>query len=223
MVNPGYPDELFAAGIEGRAVITVTVLVDGTVDDCVVKSTDHDLFAEAALVAAKRWMFSPHLVNGQPVNQKVNIPFEFKLPGGLKSAIKLNHINRPFGRQVFKPFKPDIPIIRFRDLTPRMRPRALNLGVPAYPPELLGTGIRGTAVVKFFVDLDGQVINPQIIRADEPEFGIPAFFSVINSEFKPVPDRGQPIYVQAQRVIEFSEDMNSRSRRGARRHRNLEE
>jgi protein TonB len=75
-VDPVYPDSARRAGVTGTVVVQVLVGKDGHVEDAkVVRPVP--LLDQAALVAAKQWIFRPAVVNNQPVKVWVTIPMRF--------------------------------------------------------------------------------------------------------------------------------------------------
>jgi protein TonB len=79
-VKPPYPDIAIQAHVEGKVIVLVLVGRDGRVREAKVDENRHVLLLDAAaLEAARRWVFSPALVNGHPVATWTAIPFDFKL------------------------------------------------------------------------------------------------------------------------------------------------
>ena len=78
MPKPEYPDIAREAGIEGLVVVEAVVGKDGHVlRTVIVRSVP--LLDQAALDAARRWVFKPALTNGHPVAVRVMLPFKFSL------------------------------------------------------------------------------------------------------------------------------------------------
>ena len=79
-VTPEYPQMAREAGIEGLVLVRVLVGTNGRVLD-VRLSERHQipLLNEAALVAARKWVFTPGLANGRAVTCWTAIPFRFRL------------------------------------------------------------------------------------------------------------------------------------------------
>jgi TonB family protein len=73
---PVYPPAAKAARVVGAIVIEVTVDEAGRVVDARVKCGP-DIFAAAALEAARKWRFTPTLVNGVPLKVLGTITFNF--------------------------------------------------------------------------------------------------------------------------------------------------
>jgi protein TonB len=78
-VNPEYPPEARAKGLEGMVILKIVVEVDGTVGRIQLMKGDEP-FASAATAAVKQWRYQPALVEGQPtaVFRIVKIPFRLK-------------------------------------------------------------------------------------------------------------------------------------------------
>jgi TonB family protein len=80
-VEPPYPDLARKAGIEGRAIIKILIQENGQVGDVKVVECSHPNggFEEAAIAAAKEWVFSPAKKGGKPIAVWSNLTFKFKL------------------------------------------------------------------------------------------------------------------------------------------------
>lgn len=80
-VKPVYTAEAMRAKIQGVAIIECVVMPDGTVGDVqVVKSLDPNFgLDQEAVKAAKRWLFQPGTLKGQPVPVLVSIELTFTL------------------------------------------------------------------------------------------------------------------------------------------------
>lgn len=78
--TPEYPKALKKAGTKGEALLSIRITRTGAVLDPTVISTTDPAFGEAALVAVRLWRFLPKMENGNPVEMKVNLPFEFSPP-----------------------------------------------------------------------------------------------------------------------------------------------
>jgi len=79
-VTPDYPDFARQTMVEGRVVVLILIGRDGRVREARVDERQHvPLLDEAALEAAKKWVFSPAQVNGHAVSVWSAIPFSFRL------------------------------------------------------------------------------------------------------------------------------------------------
>ena len=81
-IGPVFPEALRARAVEGTVLAMVVVNADGTTDlpPFKVLKSDHPLFTEAVKNALATARFAPAIVNGKPVRQLWQLPFEFKTP-----------------------------------------------------------------------------------------------------------------------------------------------
>ncbi len=80
-VEPKYPDLALRAGLEGNVFVKVWVDKEGKVRKVVLLKSDAPIFEEAAMAAAKQWIFTPAVMQKGPVSVWVSIPFRFRLTG----------------------------------------------------------------------------------------------------------------------------------------------
>ncbi len=80
-VNPTYPDLALRAGIEGKVFVKIWVDKQGKPREVDIIKSDYEIFNEAALEAAKKFLFTPAYMNNGPVSVWVSLPFTFKLAG----------------------------------------------------------------------------------------------------------------------------------------------
>jgi periplasmic protein TonB len=79
-VKPDYPELALDAGVEGFVLVHALVGKDGRVMRVELdEKFASPLLNQAALEAAKRWVFKPAFVNGHPVPVWSDIPFRFVL------------------------------------------------------------------------------------------------------------------------------------------------
>jgi TonB family protein len=77
--TPVYPPMAVMAGIEGRVVIKMLVGKDGHVHEAAVESSQAECLNDAALEAARGYLFTPAYMNNGPVSVWITVPFSFKL------------------------------------------------------------------------------------------------------------------------------------------------
>ncbi len=77
---PPYPPIARAARASGAVLIQVLISEDGRVEDAQVQS-GHPLLRDAALQAAKQWVFRPTTLSGVPVKVQGVLTFNFTLEG----------------------------------------------------------------------------------------------------------------------------------------------
>ena len=78
-VQPKYPELAQRAGMEGSVYAKMWVDKEGKVKKVVVLKSDAEVFNDAAVEAAKQWVFTPALQQKKPVDVWVVVPFRFRL------------------------------------------------------------------------------------------------------------------------------------------------
>jgi protein TonB len=78
-VKPEYPELALRAGLEGKVWVKIWVDKDGKPREVVVLKSDAEIFNDAAIAAAKQFLFTPAYMNNGPVSVWVSVPFSFKL------------------------------------------------------------------------------------------------------------------------------------------------
>jgi protein TonB len=77
--TPEFPRLAMQANMEGSVTVKVLVNKEGRVKKTILVKSSHEMFSQPALDAAQKWVFTPALMNGNPVQVWVSIPFKFKL------------------------------------------------------------------------------------------------------------------------------------------------
>jgi periplasmic protein TonB len=80
-VVPKYPDLALRAGLEGNVFVKLWVDKEGKVRKVVILKSDAEIFNEAAIDAAKQFVFTPAVMQKGPVSVWVSFPFRFRLQG----------------------------------------------------------------------------------------------------------------------------------------------
>ena len=75
-----YPTRLLLRGIEGEAVVSFIIEMDGHVSSPKLLSTTHPDFGRATLRGARLMRFRPALLGGQPVRVRATMPVQWVLP-----------------------------------------------------------------------------------------------------------------------------------------------
>lgn len=77
-VNPVYPEGARAARIEGVVILEITIGKDGSVASARVLRSIPEL-DQAAIDAVLQWVYEPTLLNGEPIEVKLNVTINFTL------------------------------------------------------------------------------------------------------------------------------------------------
>jgi len=78
-VKPDYPEIAQRAGVEGTVWVKILVDKEGKAKKAIIMKSDAEIFNDAAIAAARQWVFTPALMNNGPVAVWAAIPFRFKL------------------------------------------------------------------------------------------------------------------------------------------------
>ena len=78
-VEPEYPQEARAKGLEGTVVLKVEISPEGDVTEATPVLGD-PAFGPAAIHAVKQWKYNPYLLNGRPVAIETSVSLSFQLP-----------------------------------------------------------------------------------------------------------------------------------------------
>ncbi len=76
---PRYPETARKAGLQGRVWVKIWIDKTGGVRKVVIQQSTAEIFEEAAIAAAKQFVFTPAVLNGAPTDVWVSIPFDFKI------------------------------------------------------------------------------------------------------------------------------------------------
>ena len=90
----------------------------------------------------------------------------------------------------------------FADSLDRL-PKVISQDEPEYPFSLRLHGNKGDVLISFYVDTDGSVFNPEVIKSSRPDFEAPAVESVLKWKFEPGIKNGQPVVTHMEVPIFF--------------------
>ena len=76
---PEYPELARRIALEGFVTVNVLITKEGKVKNALLLKSSDDVFSQPALDAARKWSFTPALMNGKPIAVWVSIPFRFRL------------------------------------------------------------------------------------------------------------------------------------------------
>jgi TonB family protein len=204
---PVYPEHLRRSRTEGFADIDFHVDQRGLVTEARVHRASHPEFGEAALAAVRSWQFEPGRRDGVEVSFWLRIPMVFRVE-------REHALERWAGREIFRQLESDP--VAAESLTDW--PQPARWVDPPYPRELRGSGIRGEVIVSFVVDVDGAVVNPEILKTTHQAFIVPALASIIVLRFAPQLDAsGQPVPVRMTVRLRFDERRQRAEERAASR------
>lgn len=199
-VNPVYPDALWKAGVEGKAVVQATISEDGEVAKIELVSADDPAFGESAIAAVKQWRFKPATEDGKPVVSNVRFPLVFTLPFEQKLNVKE-------GREVFK--KIEEPVVPQAELDHVLT--VLKAPVANWPGGLDLNPEDVQVLVNVVVDPEGNTYNPETGNDTPKVLLIPALTAAAEMKFGPPMKDGKPVFAEAEAIVVFVDTRASAS------------
>lgn len=200
-VEPVFPVQLRnSAIVEGHAHVQLLLSADGRLLETFVSAYSHPAFGEAVERAVQKWVFRPAAPAADSAQiQRHNLRFSFHREGMIVVQGNFEETIRSF----LKTPDPEssLEVCKLRDLD--AIPEAVNLVVPAYPPELKQQKVTGAATVSFFIDEAGHVRVPNVETATSAEFAKAALDAVRQWTFAPPLRKGAPTRVLAIQDFNF--------------------
>lgn len=85
-------------------------------------------------------------------------------------------------------------------------PKPIKRAQPVYPYNVAKAGLTGKVEVEFIIDTEGRVINPHVVRSNNPWFERPALDAILGWKFEPGRQGGKVVNVRATQSLEFQLD-----------------
>lgn len=194
-----YPPRLLQQGVrQGEARVRVSIDADGKLLDALVIYATRSEFADEALRVARQWRYRAALERGEFIGVVGDIDFEFRIEGTVGVA------RSAFGPKEEIPGNIDPHVYRAVSMN-RLDtiPKPLHVVPPSFPQDWSDRGIRGTALLEFFIDEEGRVRMPVVAQTDHPLLGGAALAAVQQWRFAPPMSGGRRVLVQAEQVFTF--------------------
>jgi TonB family protein len=153
-----YPREALRRGVNGQAVISCIVAIQGTLTDCVVVSEEPEGmdFGQAAIALTPQLLMRPARLAGQPVPSEVRIPIKWARMAGAIAPASSRGVASP---------------AMVWDQAPGYAEVAA-----AYPKKAAASKVGGRATLACAFEKDGRLVDCEVI-AEEPKsqgFGVAA-------------------------------------------------
>lgn len=191
-VKPEYTAAARQAGIQGTVELEAVLLANGVIGDVrVVKSLDkvHGL-DDAAVAAARKWLFKPGYAKDVAVPVLITLILEF----------------RPIAGEAPNPNRPPSP------MAPAMRPggrvtdpELLKERRPTYSESAMRQKIEGAVELEAIVGVDGSVTQVRVTKSLDNTYGLDqaAIDAARQWKFKPGTLEGTPVPVLITLILEF--------------------
>lgn len=186
--------------------LIVQLDVEGEVVDVVSLEAPHYDLLERAEKAARRGKYTPAETDGERVPSYLRVRVNFYDPGagidGANFQSGIDHIEAmvndmksdEFTYSLTKPSKLDSPL------------KMIRRGEVIVPADADGTRLGGACVIEFYVDRNGDVKIPRVIKTDGTEISKAAILSLQGSKFSPPTINDKPTVVKAQMPFSFKAD-----------------
>ena len=176
LAGPDYPEAAMDASLEGEVALDVLVGKDGLASR-VKGVTGPEVFRQAAVDAAKKYLWQPATFGGEPVSVWTSLRFPFRplrFVGESGDTIAVN-----------------------------TAPSALELPKVRYPESALKDSLEGVVFLSMLVAKDGRVKDAKVSKGEEP-FAQAAIDAAMESVWNPAISRGKPVSVWVAMPIRFT-------------------
>ena len=152
--------------------------------------------ATTAIIEAAK--FEPAASKGRPMATKMNFEFNFDpLSGDVSISSSVANILKKLrleGRQA--KFTSTKELDQKLKIVTRKSPVTPRLGAPGKT--------KGTAVIEFYIDEQGNTALPRVHKADHPGFGYAAVQAIAQWKFEPPIKDGKPVVVKVRVPVKFT-------------------
>jgi len=202
MENLKYPQTAMEEGIQGKVLVSFVIANEGSVVmPKIAKSVDPLLDAEALRVILSMPKWNPGKQKGKPVYTRYTFPVTFKLTGDevekQEPEEKAQNNNASdedddTGEEVFEtveqnPAFPGGEAAMMEWLRKTMK----------YPAIALENGIQGRVLVKFVINTDGSIVEPEVISPVHPLLDAESMRVVLSMpNWEPGMQKGKPVRVR---------------------------
>lgn len=185
-VDPAYPAQAMAAGIEGDVQVRVIVGIDGRVKSAIPIS-GNALLTAAAVDAVKQWTAQPYKTGAdEPVEVETTATVQFRLHPGSSAA------PAPTAEPV-QAVQPEVVWRPTAAASTSRPPVLLYKKEPEFPIQERAAGTQGTVVLSLTVDVTGKATNVQVTKSLSPLLDQNAVSAVSQWRFAPASQNGVPM------------------------------
>ena len=187
-VDPVYPQEAKAAGVQGVVVLHAVISNTGTIQALQVVSGPPEL-ATSAMEAVRQWKYKPYLLNGEPtaVETTININYTFgdttEQPEQSAATDAITGL-RKIGGSVSTP-------IMIYQVEPEMTQESKK------------ARLTGIVLLSLIVDTQGMPQNVHVLRGLDMGLDEKAVKAVKQYKFKPAMEDGKPVPVELNLEVNF--------------------
>jgi TonB family protein len=185
-INPEYPEEAKEQGIQGLEILQAQIDISGKVSNLESIKTTHSLLSQSAMVAIKKWKYTPGMVSAKPIQ----VPL----------TVLVNFILEKTSRQ------PVLGSVRYSIDSPWVR--LLKKAAPEYPVEALKQNIQGKVIIMAFVDKNGYIPHIKVFEG-HPLLAQAAVSAIKKWRFEPYLIKGMRQSILFTVTVVFNLEENS--------------
>lgn len=192
---PEFPTSMRKRGLDGEVVLKGVMTPEGKYEYIQVIKAAHPAFEKAAVSAMFGISIEPATLDGKPIPQVAQVPFNFLLTD--------------VGRYARPEVDPDRSAYYFPKALPEQydfAPVVRILSLPTYPYDLALDDQTGSAVVTVTIDATGEVRDAKVVEASQPAFGESLKAMIQNWKIEPALKNGRPISVQFKNKHRFNSE-----------------
>lgn len=198
-VEPRFPLALGLSPLaQGEARVSIRIDAMGQLTDLLVTGYTSEEFANEAVAALRQWRFEPARRNGEPIDFRINLSFQFSakrivtlMPLETPDALLRNAGVDPGVNLICSAGEIDHPLAVLRTVTP------VHPGLSAALPH-------GRAVLDFYVDGKGRARLPVVAETTHPAFADAALRALADWQFSVPTHQGHPVIVRMQQEFIFT-------------------
>lgn len=191
-----YPLNLLQDDKTGSAKVAVVIDPDGNVRQVQILEATHPEFGFATRGMMQSWEFAPATKEGKRTWAIFTLEQKFN-----RSAVGLE-VSKSASDILQKLKNRSTDIYASTDLD--SLPKALYQPIPAYPPLLFEEGVTDRVIAEFFIDEDGDVQLPNIVKSTNDELAWAALTAISRWHFEPPLHQGRPVVTRVRVPISFS-------------------
>ena len=196
-IDPVYPAQAMAAGVEGDVQLWVTIGIDGRVKRA--QPIDGNaILAAAAKAAVEQWIYTPKTMgNGEPMEVETTVRIPFRLhPDSPAQPLPTMALAQFAAPQESRPVA-NTPPAGFS------MPILLYKKEPEYSVLARAAGIQGTVILSYTVDVKGHATNIQVTQSLDRLLDLNAVAAVSQWKFQPARQNGVPVESASSSEVTF--------------------